>query len=151
MLPPTWASTPTAPTAPPVPDRSPRRIPHGRPVVTAILHTGLVHGLIDGSVCELRFPSPEGRGEVRLPVAYVRTARGELVVPVVAPDRERWWHAFTMPYPLRVYLCRRWRHALGHAVAIGQPGWRRAQRACAERYPRQPLDDGDIFLLITLR
>lgn len=131
----------------------PRRLPevrYGKAVVSAVLHTHLVHSLLDAHLCELRFPTPEPGGQDRRPVGYVR--RGdELVVRVDGQDDSRWWYPFTMPYPVRVLLRRRWYQGLARALAAGQPGWLPARSVYAERFSPDLLSDSDIYLLIGLR
>jgi hypothetical protein len=127
------------------------QVRHAKAVVSAALHAPMVHSLIDGWVCAMRFIAPDGGRFTSRPVPYARTADGDLIVLVEFPSRDRWWCVFTMPYPVEVLLHRQWHHGLARAVAHGQYGWWRAQRAYAECFARVPLDDADIFVVVTLR
>lgn len=151
MLPSNLAPMPT------VPELGYRRsvrqgqVRHTGAVLTAALHSPVVHRLIDGRLCVLRFVAPTGRRLTNRTVAYAQTADGDLVVLVASANDEGWWHAFTMPYPVDVLLHRHWHQALARAVARGQYGWRRAQLAYTAHFPSATPDDADVFVIVTLR
>jgi hypothetical protein len=151
MLPSNLAPTPAIPT---LGYRQPVRhgqVHHATAVLTAALHSPLVHRLIDGRLCVLRFIAPTGQRFTNRTVDYAQTTDGDLVVLVASADDEAWWRTFTMPHPVDVLLHRQWHHALGRAVARGQYGWRRAQLAYAAHFPSVTPDDADIFVVVTLQ
>jgi hypothetical protein len=65
------------------------RVRHANAVLTAVLHTPMVHSLIDGWACLLRFIAPDGGRFTSRPVAYARTVDGDLIVLVESPNRDR--------------------------------------------------------------
>ena len=127
------------------------QVRHATAILTAALHSPLVHRLIDGRLCVLRFVAPTGRRFTHRTVAYAKTAEADLIVLVASADDDGWWRTFTMPHPVEVLLHRRWHDALARAVAEGQYGWRRAQLAYAAHFPNVTPDDADIFVVVTLR
>ncbi|HKT02694.1 MAG TPA: hypothetical protein VJT31_24450 [Rugosimonospora sp.] len=147
---PTWVAEPATP--PRLGRRlgPPAQIHHGKVVAQAILHTRLVHGMLDGQFCELRYPSPTTGDDTTRLVRYA--VRGtDLVVLAEMADHDQWWRTFTRPYPVHVLLLRRWRQGLGHAAILGQPAWRQAMTAFAERYPHLAVAPADIFVVVSLR
>src|SRR5581483_4020510 len=128
----------------------PAQIHHGKAVAHAVLHTRLIHAVLDGQFCELSYPSPStGRTASRL-VRYAR--RGpDLVVLAKTGDHDQWWRTFTQPHPVRVLLRRQQRQGTGHAVILGQPAWREAATTFAERFPHVPVQPADIFVVVSLR
>lgn len=91
---PTWVAEPATP--PRLGRRlgPPAQIHHGKVVAQAILHTRLVHGMLDGQFCELRYPSPTTGDDTTRLVRYA--VRGtDLVVLAEMADHDQWWRTFT--------------------------------------------------------
>ncbi len=128
----------------------PTQLHHGKALAHPVLHMRLVHGLLDGQYCELRYPSPVTHREVGLVVRYAVAGRDLVVLPDMA-DRDGWWRAFTRPHPARVLLRRRWCDGTAHAAMIGQSAWREAARAYTDRFPNILVEPADIFVIVTLQ
>jgi hypothetical protein len=102
MLPYSLAPPPAAPTPG---YRQPVRhgqVRHATAVLTAALHSPLVHRLIDGRLCVLRFVAATGHRFTHRTVPYAQTTDGDLIVPVASADDDGWWRTFTMPHPVKV-------------------------------------------------
>jgi hypothetical protein len=114
-----------------------------------MLHTHLVHGLLDAQFCELRYTSPATARDVNLLVRYARAGE-DLVVLAQTTGGDRWWRTFIRPYPVHVLLRGAWRQGAAHMTVLGQPAWRTAAHAFAGRFPRIAVRPGDIFIVVTL-
>jgi hypothetical protein len=123
---------------------------HGRAVAHPLLHMRLVHGLLDGQFCELRYSSPATARHVSLLLRYATNGQ-DLVVLADMTDRDRWWRTFVRPYPVHVLLHRQWRQGLGCTAIRGQAAWREAAAIYTHRFPHITVQPADIFVTIALR
>lgn len=143
---PTWEAAPAVPL--PIRQRV-RRLPHVGALIRLLLRTLVLHRLIDGHVCELRFADPVTTRPVSVPLRYAH-AGNELVTLITIADSGRWWLAFQRPRPVRVLLRRRWYEGRGQLLSLGRTGWREARRIHTDRFPHVPLEDADLFVAITV-
>jgi|SRR5579859_2716770 len=119
-------------------------------IVATLMHTPLLHALVDRRTCLLRYLIPGTDRQITRTVGYAVRADGSLVVRIDGTGTQRWWRAFATQYPVQVYRRGCWYHGHGRALTHGQYGWRHAYSAYAGRYPRVVLDDADIFVVLTL-
>jgi hypothetical protein len=89
------------------------------------LHAPLVHRLLDGAVCELRFTGRRSGLVVRLPVTYARRG-SDLIVLVGGAADKTWCRSFVQPYVVHVCLAGVWYTGIGHPVSAGAEGRPRA-------------------------
>lgn len=146
---PIWEAAPAAPSTTTRRARRPRQPRRLATLIHPVLLAHVLHRLIDGSVCELRFADPATTRRFSVPLRYAH-AGNELVTLITMADTGRWWFAFQRPQPVQVLLHRRWYRGRGRLLALGQPDWRRARRIHADRFPHIPLEDADLFLAVTV-
>lgn len=125
------------------------RVPQQHTRLTrALLHTRLLHHLIDQQVCELRYATPTTGRLADIPLRYA--SGGERLIALIPhTERKDWPTTFTKPYPVRVLLEREWRPARAWLAAPGQPGWNEARRVYDRCFP-DATGDSDLFLAVTL-
>lgn len=138
----------TPPRAPRQRVRSPRELHHFAPLIHLLLRTPLLHAAIDGRVCELRFADPATGRRGSVPVIYA-WAGNQIVALVTAGSTTRWWRVFKHGYPVDALLHRSWHRGHGRIVTFGQPGWVEAKRVYTDRYAAFPVEDPDIFVIVT--
>jgi hypothetical protein len=128
--------------------RHPRELHHFGPLIHLLLRIPLLHAAIDARVCELRFPDPATGRRVSVPVIYA-WAGNEIVALVTAGGATQWWRVLKHGYPIDVLLHRGWHRGHGRTVVLGQPGWSEAKRVYTDRYAGFPVEDPDIFVVVT--
>jgi hypothetical protein len=131
-----------------------RRGGRGAAVVRAltllVLHTPLVHTLLDRAVCELRFTGRHSGRTVTLPVMYAGQG-GDLVVLVGRAAGKTWWHNFSRPHVVHVRRARRWYEGIGRTVTAGADARPTAVDTYRARFPRVRIKDADPFVVIVMR
>jgi len=105
-----------------------------------------LHGLFDGGTIGLRYLST-GRGEVTLPVGYVRCGT-DLVVLVAGSSKKMWWRHFRTSKPVDVWWQGAWRPTSGRVCAFGTPEYLGPAIAYRNKHPRMRTSR-DPFVLIT--
>jgi hypothetical protein len=128
--------------------RRPRELHHLTPLIHLLLRTPLLHVAIDGRVCELRWADPATGRRASVSVIYAWSGN-EIVALVTAGSATRWWRAFRGRYPVDVLLHRGWHHGHCRTVTFGQPEWDDAKRVYTDRYGAFPVEDPDIFVVVT--
>jgi hypothetical protein len=115
-------------------------------VVRAVLHSPLLHRLLDARLCELRYRTPRSGRTVALPVAYALDG-DRVVVMVGNADRKRWWRAFRQPRPVSLLLRRRSRDGVGRIVDPSDPSYAHARLTYRLRHHVSSMDDAE-FLVV---
>lgn len=129
--------------------RRPRELRHLHAIIRIVLRTPVLHALIDGWVCELRYADPATGRRTSVPVRYAH-AGNEVVTLVTPADTGRWWLAFHCPQPVDVLLHRGWHRGRGRLLAFGRTGWQQARQVHTDRFPHDPVDDADLFITVAL-
>jgi hypothetical protein len=114
-----------------------------------MLHSRLVHHLIDHQLCEVRYAQPGNDRPVTVTLPY---APGSERLVARLPDAEQapWLRLFRSPYPVRVLLNSRWRSGWASLILPGQPSWPEARKVYRRCYPETSGDDRGAFLAIAL-
>lgn len=76
-----------------------------------------VHGIMSAKVAILRYRGRRSGQEFELPVQYLPTVDG-VVVLVAKPGAKRWWRNFHDGHPLELLIAGRWRRGVG-SVLLG--------------------------------
>jgi hypothetical protein len=107
-----------------------------QPLLNRVVLAGLrspLRGLLDGGTIGLRYPST-GRGEVTLPVMYVKSGQ-ELVVLVGRSQDKTWWRHFLTRRPVDVWWHGAWRPTTAQAFVDDTPECTAAAAAYRLRHP----------------